>query len=168
MLLSDVPFSLARRRIVQAGFVAGACAARIPFALAMPDPSVAEGPTAQALLQAVRTLVPHATLGAEPYLEIVRAIETRAEQDAAFRELITSGLRRLPADFAALDSAASTAALGMEVGTPFFNALRTAAGALYRNPVVWPHFGYPGPSLGFGGYVDRPILDLAWLEESER
>jgi len=165
----DVPFSRARRRFVHAGLV-GVIGVRVPFVLAspvaVPDLRVFDARSAQALLQAMRSLFPHAALGDAPYVDCVRAVDTRAQQDVAYRELIAAGLAQLPPDFAALDSAASTAALAHQAGTPFFNALRSAAGAIYRNPAVWPHFGYPGPSLGFGGYVDRPILDLAWLEEA--
>ena len=167
----DVPFSRARRRIVQAGLV-GAVGVRVPFVLAsplaVPALHVFDAPSAQALLQAMRSLFPHAALGDTPYVDCVRAIDARAQQDAAYRKLIATGLAQLPADFAALDSAGSSAALAQHAGTPFFNVLRTAAGTIYRNPAVWPHFGYPGPSLGFGGYVDRPLLDLAWLEAATR
>ena len=171
MQFVDVPFSRARRRIVQAGLV-GALGVRIPFVLAspvaVPGLHVFDAPSAQTLLQAMRSLFPHAALGDTPYVDCVRAIDARAQQDAAYHELIAAGLARLPADFAGLDSAGATAALAQHGGTPFFNALRSAAGAIYRNPAVWPHFGYPGPSLGFGGYVDRPMLDLAWLEAATR
>lgn len=166
----DVSFSLARRRLIQAGLI-GVTVVRVPFVLASPvvrDLQVFDVPSAQILLRAMHSLFPHAVLGDPPYVACVRAIDARAQQDVAYRELIAAGLAQLPTAFATLDGAACTAALAEQSGTPFFNALRSAAGAIYRDPAVWPYFGYPGPSLGFGGYVDRPILDLAWLEAAAR
>lgn len=164
-----VPRSFARRRVLQ-GMLAASCAI-LParFTLAGPAPggfTLLDAATARTLQHAMHTLFPHAALGDAPYIDCVRAVDARAATDPAYRELIMSGLARLPADFAASAAQASATALGKEADTPFFKALRAAAGAIYRNPAVWPHFGYPGPSVGFGGYVDKPMLELAWLEEA--
>jgi hypothetical protein len=34
---------------------------------------------------------------------------------------------------------------------------------LFNNPVVWAHIGYGGSSLQFGGYVNRGLNDIDWL-----
>jgi hypothetical protein len=35
---------------------------------------------------------------------------------------------------------------------------------IYYLPGTWRALRYPGPSAPFGGYVDRPLVELAWLE----
>ncbi|MEQ8230417.1 MAG: hypothetical protein RKL32_01780 [Gammaproteobacteria bacterium] len=143
----------------------------LPSAAAAPsaaDLGVFDDAAARTLLAACRTLFPHAALGDAPYFECVRGIDSAARADAGYRALIGDALARLPADFAGADQAAREAALHRLDGTPAFQALRGAAGKLYRNPAVWPHFDYPGPSLGFGGWVDREILDLDWLPPAKR
>lgn len=158
----------ARRRLLLTG-VAGALAGsldltfKLPAAAASPpDLVVYDAPAARTLLAVCRTLFPHDALGDAPYMECVRAIDAAAA-DAGYRARIDAALARLPADFEAADQAARERALSVLRDTPAFGALRGAAGKLYRNPAVWPHFDYPGPSLAFGGWVDRKMLDLDWL-----
>ncbi len=158
----------ARRRLLLTG-VAGALAGsldltfKLPAAAASPpDLVVYDAPAARTLLAVCRTLFPHDALGDAPYMECVRAIDTAAA-DAGYRARIDAALARLPAGFDAADQAARERALSALRDTPAFGALRGAAGKLYRNPAVWPHFDYPGPSLAFGGWVDRKMLDLDWL-----
>ena len=158
----------ARRRLLLTG-VAGALAGsldltfKLPAAAASPpDLVVYDAPAARTLLAVCRTLFPHDALGDAPYMECVRAIDAAAA-DAGYRASIDAALARLPADFEAADQAARERALSVLRDTPAFGALRGTAGKLYRNPTVWPHFDYPGPSLAFGGWVDRKMLDLDWL-----
>ena len=49
----------------------------------------------------------------------------------------------------------------------FFQTVRgTTVVSLYNNPLVWRHFGYEGPSYGFGGYIHRGFDDLNWLKDA--
>ena len=41
----------------------------------------------------------------------------------------------------------------------------TTVVALYDNPLVWKAFGYEGPSVHLGGYVNRGFDDLDWLPD---
>lgn len=174
MPLPTFTFS-ARRRLLLGGAAAAltggielVCTLPAAAAPSAADLGVFDAAAARTLLAVCRTLFPHAALGDAPYLECVRGIDSAAGADAGYRALIGEALARLPADFAAADQAAREAALRPLARTPAFNALRGAAGKLYRNPAVWPHFDYPGPSIGFGGWVDRDILELDWLPAAKR
>ncbi|MGH7212705.1 MAG: hypothetical protein ACREF1_14735, partial [Acetobacteraceae bacterium] len=48
--------------------------------------------------------------------------------------------------------------------TEFFTTVRgrTISG-LYTNPLVYQMFGYGGPSVQLGGYIDRGFGDIGWL-----
>ncbi|MEQ8659195.1 MAG: hypothetical protein RLW62_00110 [Gammaproteobacteria bacterium] len=164
----------ARRRLLLAG-AAGALigASELAFerparAAEQPDLVAFDAVAAGALLAACRTLFPHPALGDAPYFECVRAIDVAARDNTVYRDQLVAALAQLPAGFAAADQGAREAALAPLAGTPAFKALRAAAARLYRNPAVWPHFDYPGPSLAFGGWVDRTLLDLDWLPPATR
>ena len=120
---------------------------------------------AQTLLCVARTLFPHEFLGDSFYAHAVANMDQAASADAKC-ELISDGLRQLPDDFTELDVASREAALGKIVDSPFFRfTRRSAVAAIYGNPEVWQRFGYPGPSLPFGGWVNRELVDIDWLPE---
>lgn len=116
------------------------------------------------LLAVCRTLFPHEFLTDEAYRAVVQKLQARLAIEPDFATLLDAGLATLPDDFAQRDQATREAALAPCVGTPFFKALRqVTAATLYQLPVTWQSLGYPGPSAGFGGYVDRPLVSLDWL-----
>ena len=167
--MSQIPWSRSRRRLLQGGgalFVGLAHGGVLAVTAAAPDLGVLDTGQARLLQMAMRTLFPHAALGDALYFECVRALDRRLAEDPAQAALFATGLARLPADFAARTQAAREEVLASLSDTPFFGALRAAASRLYRNPAVWPTFAYPGPSLAFGGYVERPLLELDWLAEA--
>lgn len=152
----------ARRRLLGAG-VALAAASLLPA----PARALAGADTrAASLLAVARTLFPHAFLADAVYREAVARLEAATTSDGTAAAALAEGLARLPAAFAGLDTAAREAALAPLVGSPFFKLARKAtAGAVYQSPVTWQQLGYPGPSAPFGGYVERPLVDLDWLEQ---
>lgn len=167
---SDPAFSPQRRRLLAGAVAAGLLASHglssTAFA-ATGAPLAAEALRASQLLAVCRTLFPHGFLADADYLACVTKIEARAAADPAAAAAIVEGVAALPADFATLGQAAREAALQTLAGTPFFKVARqSAAAVLYYAPVTWKALGYPGPSAQFGGYIDRPLVELDWLEGS--
>lgn len=119
-------------------------------------------------LRVARTMYPHDALPDEAYENVVAAVAAEASANDAVRETIGRGIAALddPTPFNDLDAAAQLAALRRAEGTPYFDLVRaTAVVALYDNPLVWKTFGYEGPSVHLGGYVDRGFDDLDWLPD---
>ena len=55
---------------------------------------------------------------------------------------------------------------GMEK-TAFFTTVRTKTiSGLYGNPLVYQSFGYGGPSVQLGGYIERGFDDIGWLPKA--
>lgn len=155
-------FSARRRQLLRAGIAAAFVGAQGLPALALaatPDTT-----RAARLLAVCRSLFPHAFLGEATWLACVAKIEERLKADAAAAAAFAEGLAALPAEFASLDQAAREAALAPLVGSPFFKIARqSAAAVVYYAPETWQALRYPGPSAPFGGYVDRPLVELDWL-----
>ena len=108
-----------------------------------------------ALLRATRAIFPHDDLPDEAYLKVVDALQADAANDDGVRQTIESGA-------AALDSELDPPS--REEGSDLFKLIHASAVVeLYDNPLVWKAFGYEGPSVHLGGYVDRGFDDLDWL-----
>ena len=119
-------------------------------------------------LRVARAMYPHDGLPDEAYEKVVRAVEAEAGGNDDVRATIAQGIAALddPTPFHQLDAEAQTAALRDAEGTPFFDLVRaTAVVELYDNPLVWKAFGYEGPSVHLGGYVNRGFDDLDWLPD---
>ena len=119
-------------------------------------------------LRVARAMYPHDALPDEAYEKVVRAVEGEATGNDAVRQAIEQGIAALddPTPFKERDADAQTAALRDAEGTPYFDLVRaTAVVELYDNPLVWKAFGYEGPSVHLGGYVDRGFDDLDWLPD---
>ena len=119
-------------------------------------------------LRVARAMYPHDALPDEAYAKVVRAVEAQARGNDALRATIEQGIAALddPTPFGDLDAEAQLAALRQAEGTPYFDLVRaTAVVAIYDNPLVWEAFGYEGPSVHLGGYVDRGFDDLDWLPD---
>jgi hypothetical protein len=163
MTTRDPDFSAQRRQLLRAGVAVAFVATQGLPALAL----AATPDTARAarLLAVCRTLFPHAFLGEATWLACVARIEERLTVDPAAARSFAEGLAALPAEFASLDQAAREAALAPLVGSPFFKLARqSAAAVVYYAPETWQALRYPGPSAPFGGYIDRPLVELDWLE----
>ncbi len=119
-------------------------------------------------LRVARTMYPHDMLPDDAYEQVVAGVEAEARGNAAVQATIEQGVARLddPAPFAELDADAQLAALERAEGSDYFDLVRsTAVVALYDNPLVWRAFGYEGPSVHLGGYIDRGFDDLDWLPD---
>lgn len=123
---------------------------------------------ARTLLVMTCDLFPHPMLGAEYYARVVDQLDKLAAADAATRELLVNGVATLDAAhgirFIDLSDGARDAVLHDIEKTPFFVTVRskTIVG-LYGNPLVYHMFGYGGPSVQLGGYIDRGFDDIGWL-----
>jgi hypothetical protein len=164
----DPQFSPRRRQLLAGAIAAGLVASQgLPAQLfaGTGAPLTADALRAAQLLAVCRTLFPHAFLADADYLACVAKIDARVAADPAAASALAEGVAALPAHFATLDQAAREAALAPLAGTPFFKIARqSAASVIYYLPGTWRALRYPGPSAPFGGYVDRPLVELAWLE----
>ena len=122
---------------------------------------------AQTLLVMAHDLFPHDRLGPQYYAVVVDQLDKQASDPAA-RKLLLDGVAHLDAvhniAFVQLSDGAREAALRSMEKTDFFTAVRTRTiGGLYGNPLVYHLFGYGGPSVQLGGYIDRGFDDIGWL-----
>ena len=111
-------------------------------------------------------LFPYPELGAAPYERIVDGVSSAARSNADLRQMIGNGVARLDAgrEFLFLDESTQIEALTQIEAGPFFAyMLQMTRDDLFNNPVVWTHIGYEGSSLAFGGYVNRGLNDIDWL-----
>ena len=120
------------------------------------------------LVAMARQLFPHDALEDTPYADVVRAIADEADDERI--GLIVEGVELLDSametPFVDLPEERKVEVLKEIEGSDFFNDIRgTTVRNLYRNSVVWAHFGYEGPSSHLGGYVKRGFDDAAWVPE---
>jgi hypothetical protein len=112
-------------------------------------------------MRVARVMFPHDRLPDIAYAKVVKALEAEAEAVAA-------GVAALddPTPFLELDPEAQLAAITVAEGTAFIELVKsTAVVELYDNPLVWKAFGYEGPSVHLGGYINRGFDDLDWLPD---
>jgi hypothetical protein len=115
-------------------------------------------------LRATRVMFPHDDLPDEAYEKVVRAIEADPEAVATIETHV--GVLDAGQPFAQMDAERQHQVLESNQDTPIFKLLHaTAVVELYDNPLVWKAFGYEGPSVHLGGYVNRGFDDLDWLPE---
>lgn len=116
-------------------------------------------------------LFPYPELGAAPYDRIVNDVSSAVRSDADLRQMMGNGVERLDAaqgvEFLSLDESTQIEVLAQIEATPFFAyMLQKTRDDLFNNPVVWAHIGYEGSSLEFGGYVNRGLNDIDWLNNN--
>jgi len=111
-------------------------------------------------------LFPYPELGMEPYQRVTEGMRAgMAGQEA----MVAEGVRALDeaGEGAWLDrpeSAQIEALKGIESG-PFFQwVLNSTKRILFNDREVWAFVGYEGSSLEFGGYLDRGVNDIDWLD----
>jgi hypothetical protein len=115
-------------------------------------------------LRATRVMFPHDNLPDEAYEKVVRAIEADPEAVATIEAHV--GVLDAGRPFAQMDPERQLQVLESNQDTPIFKLLHaTAVVELYDNPLVWKAFGYEGPSVHLGGYVNRGFDDLDWLPD---
>lgn len=112
-------------------------------------------------MRVARVMFPHDMLPDIAYAKVVKAL-------AGETETVAAGVAALddPTPFVELDTDAQAAAVAAAEGTDYFELVRsTAVVELYDNPLVWKAFGYEGPSVHLGGYINRGFDDLDWLPD---
>jgi hypothetical protein len=112
---------------------------------------------------------PYPELGAAPYERLVNGVSSAARSDADLRQMIGNGVARLDAgrEFLSLDESTQIDVLAQIEAAPFFAyMLQRTRDDLFNNPVVWAHIGYEGSSQEFGGYVNRGLNDIDWLNDN--
>jgi hypothetical protein len=123
---------------------------------------------AKTLLVMTHDLFPHDRLGVQYYAVVVDQLDKQVGADAAARQLLVQGVAQLDAahnmPWIDLSDGAREAVLRSIEKTEFFTTVRTKTiGGLYGNPQVYHMFGYGGPSVELGGYIDRGFDDIGWL-----
>jgi hypothetical protein len=126
---------------------------------------------ARTLLVMTHDLFPHDRLGVQYYAVVVDNLDKQAGTDATTRQLLLDGVARLDAahgiPWIDLSDGAREAVLHSMEKTAFFTTVRTATiGGLYGNPLVYQAFGYGGPSVQLGGYIERGFDDIGWLPKA--
>ena len=161
-----------RAFLAASGIVSGLLAAGGPLSLIAPGRAWAlemkalTSSQGAALMSAARTIAPHDGLEDAAYALVVKAVDAAAAADAHVRDVVTSGLTGLGADFASQTEAARTAALKRVEHSEFFQLLRASTLAnLYSSALAYAHFGYEGEAFSKGGYLTRGFNDLHWLPE---
>ncbi|HLZ08859.1 MAG TPA: tat (twin-arginine translocation) pathway signal sequence, partial [Chloroflexota bacterium] len=122
------------------------------------------------LIKMTRQIYPRDRLDDSYYAKVVDELEADATKDPAVAKLLQDGIASLNrvggANFVTLSSDNQIAALKKIEDSPFFQKVRsTETVALYNNPEVWKHFGYPGASFPIGGYIHHGFNDLKWLPD---
>ena len=121
-------------------------------------------------LSVARTMFPHDGLPDEAYAKVVRQIEVDAAGDETILPAIQAGVAALDegTPFAQRAADERLAALTEAQDTPYFKLVHaTAVVELYDQPSVWKAFGYEGPSVHHGGFLDT-FDDLDWLPDPPR
>ena len=150
----------------------GFIAAGSPLALLVPtrawavDFAALTTSEAGTLLAAARTIAPHDRLDDLAYALVVKAVDSDAAKDPAFRRSLQEGTATLGAAFAKSAEPDRVAALQKIENTPFFTAMRLKTlQVLYSSQFAYAYFGYEGEAFSKGGYVLRGFNDLRWLPE---
>lgn len=155
-------FSPQRRRLLAAA-VASAIGSALPRAFAA---TALTTPRTALLTALTRSLFPLAVFGDAHHAAAAAKIEERCAADPALEALVTRALAALPAGWTDATPDVREATLREHADPALLKLARQSAiGPLFGDPAVWPAFGYPGPSIAFGGYLDRPLVDLPWLKE---
>src|SRR3954452_12219673 len=112
-------------------------------------------------LRVARVMFPHDMLPDIAYAKVVKALEAEAETVARGVGALDEGT-----PFLELDDRAALERLTAAEGSDYFELVKsTAVVELYDNPLVWKAFGYEGPSVHLGGYLNRGFDDLDWLPD---
>lgn len=122
------------------------------------------------LAHIARRTYPHDALDDSVYRAIVDGILDAASSDpglAKSLDALIAGLDRAHGDdWVAADPAEQLALLSGVQAEPYFAAARIQVlTRLYNHPATWKAIGYEGPSVPFGGYVERGFDNIDWLPE---
>ena len=152
-----------RRQILQAASVIGLAAPAIlslPACKGSPDVST----RIKQFIRLARDLFPHDELSDSPYGIVAETLVGMAADDTT-NTMFDAGFEQLGEAWHEQPEEIRPAAIEAIEGTPFFATVRAVtASTLYAQPEVWELIGFEGPSLEYGGYIDRGFDDIDWLE----
>ncbi len=125
------------------------------------------------LVLMARDIFPHDSFGDALYVVAVQPWDEKASTDAAFKDMLDDGIKRLDTDAQnrfggnylslAWETDRVTILQGI-TDTPFFKKCRgDLVVSLYNQPAVWKKLGYEGSSAEYGGYIHRGFDDIDWL-----
>lgn len=128
---------------------------------------------ASTLIRFTRDLFPHDFLDDSAYATALAGLDGNAASDEMIRDLVKAGVADLDAraqaaagkDFADVADESKRIAIlkDMQDTALFQTVYGSTQMALYNEPVIWPKFGFEGPSGPKGGYLHRGFNDLDWL-----
>lgn len=115
--------------------------------------------TLRTLTRMARLIYPHDALSDSVYAGIVGTLL----EDQQNQTLFQSGVANLDG-FLELTEEDQLDRLRMLEKSKFFDGLKVPLmWALYNKRELWDQIGYPGPSIPFGGYINRGFNDINWL-----
>ena len=118
------------------------------------------------LARMARILYPHDAIDDAIYEEVIQDILNAAADDPAFGASLSEASAALGPAWYGMDQPSQISALQSIEGSSYFGAIQASVRTrFYSHDKVWEHIGYPGPSVQFGGYVDRGFDDIDWLPE---
>jgi len=123
----------------------------------------------QVLLALVKRIYPHQSLDDAVYALVIKDLDKKAASDKTLRSTLVRGVKQLDlradSDWSKRGIAEQNNDVTALAGSPFFDAVRSAAVvSLYSNPLAYAHFGYGG-SDGDGGYLYKGFNSLSWLPD---
>lgn len=127
-------------------------------------------PVRDAMVRMARLLFPHDSLSDDVYAGVLDQALADAAGGAAFAADLDAAAAALSGHargaWPDLDDAAQIEALRGLEQEPWFAAIqdRVRAG-IYMGAAFWKQMGYPGPSKGFGGYLNHGAGEIDWLGE---
>ncbi len=125
---------------------------------------------ADELTRMARLLYPHDAIADDVYAEVIDDVLSAAADDSSMMETLSNAVTALNAaqhgDWFEAGENDQIAAMHAVEHEAFFAAiLGNVQARFYNHPKVWELIKYPGPSVQFGGYVDRGFDDIDWLPE---
>mgnify|MGYP001815052874 CR=1 FL=1 len=125
-------------------------------------------PERHRLLAMARRFYPHDDLPDSVYEECLDSFYMLAMDDPVVSSGIQSGMNALNSasdgDWINATPDVQNAALKTIENSNFFATVQDEVRyMLYQHPSVWALIGYEGPSVQFGGYLERGFADIDWL-----
>ncbi len=135
---------------------------------AVVDPSGLTQHDQKTLVRMIQLLFPHEGLSVRVYEEAGEFLAGRHAGNQETLLLLKTGIQILDDDddrpWIDRPAGEQLARLHEIEQTDFFHFMRhNAIEYLYRDPRVWSMLGYEGPSISFGGYLNRGFDDIDWL-----
>lgn len=122
----------------------------------------------EALVRIARHLYPHKALDDSVYVDVVDSILESASSNSTLAQSLDSLIESLDkahgSSWITAEPSLQVRLLADAESQPHFTAARIQVlTRLYNHPATWELIGYDGPSVQYGGYVDRGFDAIDWL-----